>query len=284
VALAVLSACAFGTVAILARKGYEAGADPLPLLGYRFVFASVFLFGLAKVMKRHTVPDKTLVWKLLLLGGIGFAVESALFFTAIDLAPAGVASLVFFSFPMLTTLISWVLRIEPITRRTVLALALGTAGVATIFTIRDISIEGPLYSLAAALAVAIYFTGAGVVMKGHDPLVGAVWTAVGAAVSVLVVSFATGQSFPIDALPYAVALGVVTSIAFYAMYGAIAHIGPSKAAIAQMLEPVVTVVLGLLILDEEVTFRIALGAALIVSALPILATQRSEPPPPSDSV
>ena len=271
-------------MAILARKGYEAGADPLPLLGYRFVFASVFLFGLAMVMRRPTVPDRTLVWKLLLLGGIGFAVESSLFFIAIDLAPAGVASLVFFSFPMLTTLISWMLRLEPVTRRTVVALALGTAGVATIFTIRDISIEGPLYSLAAALAVAIYFTGAGVVMRGHDPLVGAVWTAVGAAISVLTVSFATGQHFPIDALPWAIALGVVTSIAFYAMYGAIAHIGPSKAAIAQMLEPVVTVVLGLLILDEEVTFRIALGAALIVSALPILASKRSEPPPPSDSV
>jgi drug/metabolite transporter (DMT)-like permease len=284
VLLAVMSACAFGTVAILARKGYEEGADPLPLLGYRFAIASALLIALARAMRRPAVPDPGVVWKLLLLGGVGFAIESSLFFIALDKAPAGIVSLVFFSFPMLTVLISWILRTEPVTKRTVLALSLGTAGVASIFTIRDVSLEGPLLALLAALSVAIYFTGAGVVMRGHDPLVGAIWTAVGAAVSILAVAFATGQDFPLAALPWAVALGVVTSIAFYAMYGAISRIGPAKAAVSQMLEPVVTVVLGVLILDEDITIRIAIGAALIVSALPILARQRHEAPPPSDSV
>jgi len=280
----VASACAFGTVAILARKGYQEGADPLPLLGYRFAIASVFLLILAGAMRRPIVPRGDVLWKLLLLGGIGFAVESSLFFIALDLAPAGIVSLVFFSFPMLTALLSWAFRIEPVTRRTLIALSLGTAGVASIFTIRNVSLEGPLFALAAAVAVALYFTGAGIIMKGHDPLVGAVWTAVGAAVTVLAVGFALGQDFPVAALPWAISLGAVTSIAFYAMYGAISRIGPAKAAVAQMLEPVVTVILGVLILDETITLRIAMGAALIVSALPILAGRRSQTPPPADSV
>jgi drug/metabolite transporter (DMT)-like permease len=280
----VLSACFFGTVAILARKGFEEGADPLPLLGIRFAIASLFLYVLARGMRRAVVPEATVVWKLLLLGGIGFAMESSLFFVALDLAPAGIVSLVFFSFPMLTALISWMLHIEPITRRTVIALTLGTAGVASIFTVRDVSIEGPLFALGAALAVAIYFTGAGVIMRGQDPLVGAIWTAVGASVSVLAIALAAGQEFPAAALPWAIALGAVTSIAFYAMYGAISRIGPARAAVAQMLEPVVTVVLGVIILDESITLRIVVGAILIVSALPILAARRSEPPPPADSV
>jgi drug/metabolite transporter (DMT)-like permease len=271
-------------MAILARKAYEEGAEPLLLLGYRFTIASLFLFALARALKRPVVPEPTVVWKLLLLGGIGYAFESSLFFIALDLAPAGIVSLVFYSFPMLTALISWALRTEPVTRRTVFALSLGTAGVASIFTIRDVALEGPLFALAAAVAVAIYFTVAGIIMKGNDPLVGALWTAVGAAVSVFAIGFAARQNFPIAALPWAIALGAVTSIAFYAMYGAIARIGPAKSAVAQMLEPVVTVILGVLILDEIITLRIAIGAALIVSALPILAVRRSGPPPPADSV
>ena len=278
------SACAFGTVAILARKGFEQGADPLPLLGYRFAVASAFLLVFARAMKRPLVPPRDLLWKLLLLGGIGFAAESSLFFIALDLAPAGIVSLVFFSFPLLTTLASWALRIEPITRRTVVALSLGTAGVASIFTIREVGLEGPIFALLAAVAVTIYFTGAGIIMKGQEALVGALWTAVGASVTVLAIGFAVGQDFPASALPWAIALGAVTSVAFWAMYEAIARIGPAKAAVSQMLEPVVTVILGLLILDEAITLRIALGAALIVSALPILASRRSKAPPPADSV
>jgi len=150
--------------------------------------------------------------------------------------------------------------------------------------VRGVRLEGPLLALGAAVAVAIYFTGTGIVIKGQDPIVAAIWTAIGAAVTVLSVSYVTGQDFPLDALPSAIALGVVTAIAFFAMYNAISLIGPSRAAVAQMLEPVVTVILGVIVLEEVVTFRIALGAALIVSALPILAAQRSEAPPPADSV
>ena len=275
---------AFGTVAILAKYGYREGADALPLLGFRFSFASIFLLVTAAALRRPLFPDRSVTWKLLALGGIGFAIESSLFFIALDRAPAGIVSLVFFSFPMLTALLSWAFRLEPVTRRTLVALALGTAGVATIFTIRGTALEGPLFALAAALAVAIYFVSTQVILRGQDPLVGAMWTAIGAAIVLLTISFATGQEFPAGATPWALALGVVTAIAFVAMYTAISLIGAAKVAVAQMLEPVVTVVLGVIILDESFTLRIALGAALIVSALPILAGSRSEPPPPADSV
>jgi drug/metabolite transporter (DMT)-like permease len=166
---------------------------------------------------------------------------------------------VFFSFPMFTALLSWVLRIEPVHAKTVVALALGTAGVASIFTIRDLNLEGPILALLGALAVSVYYVGTAVVMKGNDPLVAAFWTAVGASVSVLAIGFATGQDFPLSALPWAAAIGIVTATAFAAMYGSIARIGAARSAVAQMLEPVVTVVLGLVILDEQITLRIAGG-------------------------
>ena len=90
----------------------------MPLLGYRFVFASVFLFGLAEGHEATHGAGQDARLETPATGRHRFRRRVPLFFIAIDLAPAGVASLVFFSFPMLTALISWVLRIEPITRRT----------------------------------------------------------------------------------------------------------------------------------------------------------------------
>ncbi|HEU4481200.1 MAG TPA: EamA family transporter, partial [Actinomycetota bacterium] len=106
---------------------------------------------------------------------------------------------------------------------------------------------------------------------GIDAAAGATWTAAGAATSLTLISVATGRDFPMDALPAALALGAVTSVAFTTLFAAIALIGSSRAAIAAMLEPVVTVLLAAAFLDEAITARIAVGAAFVIASLPVLA-------------
>ncbi len=285
VGLSMVAATAFGTVAILAKKAYEVGADALPLLGVRYLIAAVLLVLFVRAAGRRLHPGRTHVVRLLLLGGVGYAFESALFFVALELAPAGVVSLIFFSYPLLTAALSYVLRIEPIRKSTVVALVLGSMGVASIFTIEDLSLAGPLLALGAAFAVAIYFVAAGYVMRDVEPALGATWTAIGASASLLIISAVTRQSFPADALPPALMLGAVTAVAFTALYAAIARIGAARSAVAQMLEPVVTVALSAIVLAEVITARVAVGAALVVASLPVLASTgwrdaRATAPPP----
>jgi drug/metabolite transporter (DMT)-like permease len=69
-----------------------------------------------------------------------------------------------------------------------------------------------------------------------------------------------------------ISLGVATAFAFVLLYRAIALIGSARVAVASMFEPVATIVLAALLLDEAITARVALGAVLVVAALPILAT------------
>jgi drug/metabolite transporter (DMT)-like permease len=78
-------------------------------------------------------------------------------------------------------------------------------------------------------------------------------------------------------MPYAVALGLITALAFVALYGSIKMIGSSRSSIAMMLEPVTTVLLAAIFLEESLTLRIALGAALVVAALPLLASAPARP-------
>lgn len=314
IGFALASSAAFGAIAPVAKIGYERGAEPLPLLGTRFSVAAILLLAIlygrlgARRLRagrrlrragdpRGTAPaagpgraagttlglPRALVFRLLLLGAAAFAAETWLFFTALELAPAGVVSLVFFSFPLITAVIAFSFKLEPARPRTFVALALGSAGVASIFGIAGTDLRGLLLALASAVAVAVYFVLAGILIRGVPPAVAAAWTASGAAVSLSLAAVLSGQALPRAAVPAGVGLGLLTTMAFVALYAAIARIGAPRAAVAQMFEPVVTVVLAAILLGEAITARVALGALLIVSALPVLSgvgRRRSTPPAP----
>jgi drug/metabolite transporter (DMT)-like permease len=180
-----------------------------------------------------------------------------------------------------TTLIALATGLERFRPRLMAALGLGCAGVVVIFSLPHTALAGPLLALGAAIAVAIYFVIAQVLMTDVPAAAAANYTATGAAVSVGAVALLLHHWMPAEAVGYAVLLGSITVVAFLALYGAIVRIGSAHAAVAQMLEPVTTVLLAALVLDEALTARIGIGAALIVAALPIISIQRRKPVPPA---
>ncbi|MGH2694975.1 MAG: DMT family transporter [Actinomycetota bacterium] len=274
VALAATSAIAFGTLAIFGKYAYDEGADPVALLAGRFVLSALLLAGYHVATGRSLVLPRRATVRLLLMGALGYAFESALFFLALERSPAGTVALIFYSYPMWVALMSLVWGLERFQPRLAVALLLGTAGVSMIFSLTLESPAGPLLALGAAIAVAIYFIFAQVVMRGIDARSSAFWTATGAAITTAAAAAVTRSELPSAALPHAFGLAAATSIAFVLLYAAIARIGSARAAVAAMLEPVTTVILAALLLSEEITLRSAIGAALIVSALPVLATTR----------
>lgn len=280
IAAAAAAAVAFGTLAIFAKFGYRADAEVVPLLAGRFWVTSVLLAAFHAATRRPLgVPRGTAV-RLLLLGGIGYAAESGLFFAALERAPAGVVSLIFYSYPMLTTLLAWATGLERLRAPTIVALALGSGGIALIFGVPSGGLAGPLLALAAAAAVGVFMVTAQVVVRGVAPAAAATWTAAGAAIVLSGACLAGAGGLPAAALPAAGGLGLATAVAFLLMYTAIARIGSTRTSVAAMLEPVTTLALAALVLDERLTARVLLGAALVVAALPVLATtaRRSEPP------
>lgn len=270
--LAVAAAVAFGTLAIFGKLAYREGADPLPLLAVRFVIASVLLVGWQAVRRKPLITNRRILVKLLLLGALGYGVEATLFFLALEHSPAGVVSLIFYSYPMWTNVIGLAIGMERWHTRVAVALALSTVGVASIFTIEELSLVGPLLALAAAVSVAIYFILAQIVLRDADPYETATWTTVGAAITTGVGALVAGGSLPATALPHAAALGLASAVAFLLVYAAIVRIGSARTAVANMMEPVTTVALAAIVLGEAIGFRQAAGAVLVVSALPILAS------------
>lgn len=284
IGLAISSAMAFGTLAIFAKEAYKAEADAVPLLTLRFVVTAVILVAYQLIRRATLWVGREKIGRLLLLGAFGYAVEASLFFLALERAPASVVGLVFYSYPLWTTLIAIALKLERFEKRLLIALALGTTGVASIFSLTGTALAGPLFALAAAVMVALFYVAAQVLTAGTPPSAAAAWTAIGAALAMCPVYVFLGGALPSGAIGPGIGLGVATSFAFIATYAAIARIGSSRTAIANMMELVTTIVLAIIFLNEEPSLRVLIGAALVLSAIPILAIGKKESIPAADAI
>ena len=277
-ALAAVAAVAFGTLAISAKFAYRAGSSLLPLLTVRFAGATALLGVFHLITRRSLTVPRDVMWKLLALGGIGYGLETALFFAALERAPAGVVSLIFYSFPMWVMLLGFATKMEPFRWRLVVALLIGSTGVGIVFSPESGSLAGPLFALGAALSVAVYFLIMQVVLRDVEPSPAAFWTSAGAAITTSVAALVAGDALPSGAVVPALALALASGFAFITFYGAIVRIGSTRTAVAAMVEPIATLTLAAILLDEVITTRLLVGAALVLSALPMLALSDHEAP------
>lgn len=272
IVVASVAAIVFGTFAVLAKLAYRDGAELLPLLATRFSIACVLLALYNVATRRSLWPGRRHAVRLLLLGGLAYSGEAALFFMAAERAPAAVVGLVFFTYPTWTALLAFATRMERYSHRTAAALVLGSAGVVVIFSIRLESLAGPLFALGAAMSLAVYLLIAQVLAAPVASSVAATWVSAGAALAFLTGTLVTGTSLAKEAVDETVLLGVASAIAFALLYWAISLIGSTRVTIAGTLEPVSTIALSALLLGETVTARVLVGAVLVVAALPVLAT------------
>ncbi len=283
IGLAIVGAVAFGTLAIFAKQAYAAGAEAVPLLAFRFAITSVVLVAFNGVRRRSIWLGRGRTGRLLLLGAVGYGLESALFFLALERAPASVVGLVFYSYPIWTTLLAIALKLERFDPRLAIALLLGVAGVGSIFSFTATALAGPLLALGAAVVVALFYIGAQILSSGTPPATAATWTAVGAGLSLGVVALAQGIGLPSAARVPAAGLGAATAIAFITTYAAIGRIGSSRTSIANMMELVTTITLATIFLAEDLTIRLVIGATLVLLAIPVLATKKREALPAADA-
>ncbi|HUL65711.1 MAG TPA: DMT family transporter [Burkholderiaceae bacterium] len=96
--LVALSAAGFGAMPIFARQAYAAGVDLYGILLSRFALAGLLLALLA-VLRGARMPPWRHVVMLALLGGVGYAGQSMLYYSALHYASAGLVALLLYAYP-----------------------------------------------------------------------------------------------------------------------------------------------------------------------------------------
>ena len=114
--LALCSAAAFGTVAIIAKLGYSAGLTLDQLLLFRFLSGTPLMFGAAAIAHQHPLQIQRGRRAALLGIGALYAAQTLIFYTALRTLSASLAVLIVYSYPSLVALGSWLLIGKPMHR------------------------------------------------------------------------------------------------------------------------------------------------------------------------
>ena len=258
-----------------------ADVPPFTFAAIRFFIAAVPLFVLLRV-RRTPLPRKMSDWVLTVSTGVlGFAIGYGLVYWGEQHISAGLTAILFTTYPLFGLVFAhFLVPGEPITMRRLVGVVVGIAGVALIF--------GEQLTLGSALAVlgslAVVVSAAcaalsSVLIKargGHlDPAFLTVAQILVGAVPLLVVGLLLeGSPFDLHWTPMAlVSLAYLaffgSSLAFVIWYWLIRAIKVTTAQLLPFVNTLVAVVLGAVVLDEELGWRALAGGAAILLGLAV---------------
>lgn len=289
----ISSAVCFGAMAILGRFAAASGVDTSTLLLLRFAVAAALLWA-ACLVRRERLPAGRDLAVLVGMGALGYAGQAFAYFSALEHASAGLVALLLYLHPVIVALLARAVLGHALRPVQLGAIALAVAGSAlTVGYAVDGTPTGVLFGLAAATIYAVYILTGSVLSKDVSAIASTTVVATSAALVFALVTAVRGVHLPQTGAGWAAVLtiAVVCTVAAVALFLAgLERLGPVRATIYSTVEPVVTVVLAVAILHEQITWMRAAGGALVLGAVLVLARadqrqERPEPatPPPTDA-
>ena len=280
-ALTALSAAAFGTLPILVKFAYAAGVKPTAMLFLRFMLAGGMMLAIMRLKKLSWPKGKNLL-VLIGMGALGYAGQSFCFFSALKYASAGLVSLLLYLYPALVTFFGALLFKQKLNRVQVVAVLAALGGTSLI--IGDDAagtLPGILFGIGAALIYATYILVGSRVLKHEGALQSSTIIMLGAGCMFGLAAAVQRPAFP----ETATGLAVIVAIALFAtvlpivtFFAGMTRLGAAEAATVSTLEPVVTLLLAAMLLDEPLRLSQLCGGAVILGALIILARVRPDRP------
>ena len=289
-ALCLLSAAAFGVMAVFAKLAYRDGVDVSTLLFARFGIAALVLLSIAVARGSLRRLDRRAVLAGLGMGALGYAAQSTLYFEALERVDASQVALVFSSYPLLVMIAAVLSGRERASRRRGLALALAWVGIALVLTggsAAAFDLGGASLALSAAAVYTGYILVGDHVARGLPPVDLAALVCSGATMTFLVSALVRGGphlGFPTAGWLWLVLLSLVCTVAAILMFFAgITRVGPTVTALLGTLEPVVTIVSAAVVFHEQLSATQAFGGAAVLGAVLVVqwpARQRLAAPAP----
>lgn len=278
--LVSISGISFGFLPVFARFIYNTGLDTLEMLFFRFLIASIFLALFLYYKKILFIPNYKILLSLFLLGGLGYFTQSMLYLSSIKYIPISIAVLLLYLYPTIVSSLSFLLKIEKFTMRIAIALVMSVSGLFLITGPGEgFSLYGLVLALGSAFVYAGYIIGSSKVLRKIEGETASLYVMASATMSFLVFSMVTKGNVEVkeEALLWIFLMALVsTTLAITAFFSGLRLIGPSRASIISILEPLTSIFLSFILFGEEFSAIQAAGALFIIVAVLISFKTRSQ--------
>ncbi len=272
----------------IAGKNLAGAVHPVCASFLRFAIASFFLLIITLRTEKRLPPlSKAQIMPVILLGLTGVFAYNILFLTGLKYIDAGRASLIIANNPILISLLSALIFKEQLNGIKFLGICLSVMGAMVVIShgrIADFGSyqigTGELLIAGCVLSWVAYSLIGKFVMSGLSPLAAVTYSAVIGALLLLGpalycgLASSIGQYRAIDwaNLAFLGLFGTVLGFSWY--YQGIERIGPMKASVFINFVPISAIILAFLLLKEQITFSLILGALLVI--LGVYMTNASE--------
>ena len=275
------AAVAYGTNPLGALKLYGEGMSTPCVLFYRFSLAWVVIAAILLARKESPRVNRDELKALLSLGAL-FAISSLTLYLSFHLIDAGVASTILFVYPVMTATIMALFFNERAPLSTWLAILLSMIGVVLLYWTGDkghLSIGGVVLVLVSALSYALYII---VVNRSRLKMSSFkinFYVLACCAIVMLGYAWLSGNALMLPHTPtawfYVGWLALIPAImALVLMVYAAKYIGSTPTAILGALEPLTAVLIGIFVFGESFSVNLAIGIALILGSVVLIATQK----------
>lgn len=284
--LLLLLGSVWGASYLFIKVGVDGGVPPVTLVAMRTSIAGLALL-LFMLLRRETVPARREpIWKwYVILGLLNSVIPYTLITWGETRVSSGLAAILVGAMPIFTVLFAHVMtHDEKMSPRKVAGILAGFVGVVILFLpdflqAATSNLFGGLAVVAAAVSYAIASIYARRHLRGRTPVMNSFGQMLTASALLIPASVLVDRPWTLSptvpALASIVTLAVLgTAIAYMMYFWLITHVGATRTSLVTYISPVIAVVLGWLVLNEQLQWTTLVGLVLIIAGVGLVTNLR----------
>lgn len=269
---AIFSAIIYGSMPLMAKHIYADGVNPLTLVFLRNVFSLIPLGILAYREKKTLKIPLSLIPSVSLMALLGCSVTPILLFSSYRFIPSGLATVVHFAYPSFVVIGEILFARKNVHASSMLSVLLCIAGISMFYTPQE---AFNLTGSALALLSAVTFAGYVVMLSLFDSsrLSGFLFTfyiILASSIATFCMCIATDSlALPSTLSGWGLCVLfslLVTTCAIVLFQQSIFLVGGEVASILSTLEPITSVIIGVVVFQEPFGLRLLTGTMLVILA------------------
>ena len=272
-----ISATAFGSAPTFAKLAFDNSINPSSLQSYRFLITFIVILFVAIITKTKLKVTRSHLPRLFTLA-LSTGLSSFCYMTSVNYIPVAIASLTFFTFPLVVAPISHLLGMDKLSPLKVAAMLIAFSGLCLLMgNSYQLNWHGIAMAFAAGLFVATSFIVSKPLTNDLSPITLAVFATGMPCIAYLTISF----TFTTLVIPYTLAgcSGLIVNSLCHALgltccYAAIARLGALRTAVMMNIEPLISALAAYLVLNQFLTIYQILGVCGVVFGIAVMSSTK----------
>ena len=267
-----LSAIIFGLMPLLTKIIIARGATSLTIPFFRVFYVTIVLFFVLKIKKIDFHLEKRDLLSVMLTSIFGSGLTIIILNESYNYVDTGIATSLHFLYPLFVAILCCFFYGEKIKKKQIISLSFALVGIICFMSKGNGSLFGYLLAIASGLTYAFYLVKmdkSGLVKMNALKL--SFYLALFTTIEIFTMNLYMQEVvFKMDALSYGLLLVLALSSSFLAtvlLQKGVLLLGSTRASFIFLLEPVTSMIVGILWLNEALTLNKGLGGLAIIISL-----------------